>query len=406
MATQFFRIGSLVLAAPAMLAACAAVAAEFEPPRSFQANQIPGISAGGQNYTIKNPVTSDGFMRIYVFTTQWGEFSAIGDGLMRTRQFELAALAQLQKVTESDSFNRALAEAGLSPIKFAGELIVNPLGTLGNTMSGIGSLFGQIGSGAHNAGKVDSDPMADLTGASRKKRELAIKLGVDPYTDFPPLQQQLTKLSAAAATGGLLVSGALMAIPGVGGIIVSNTATSANLGNAARDNTPAQLMDINRPKLQAMGVDPQLAETFLTNRNYSPLDATAIVSLLTEIQCEGRNAFFARAATVGRRDAAFFMRRQAEMLADYQNRNKTIAGLIPLGGFPFAVTSGGVIGLLPLDALSWTAATDKAMRDITDSLKRSGRGGRAEMRITGQATPLARQKLKALGWTVTENTKI
>jgi hypothetical protein len=404
MATHMYRIRSAVLAS-ALLAAGAAHA-QYEQPRSFAANQIPGIAAGNQNYSLKSPVTSDGFMRIYVFTTKWGEFSAIGDGLMRQRQFELAAMRELEKVTTSDSFNKALADAGMSPIKYAGDLIVNPLGTLGGTLSGIGSLFGQVGSSAHNAGKVESDPVADLTGASRRKRELAVKLGVDPYTDFAPLQQQLTQLSAAAATGGLVVSGALMAIPGVGGIIVSNTATSANLGNAARDNTPAQLLDINRPKLLAMGIDRALAENFLLNKNYTPVDATFIVEALEEVQAEGRSAFFARAATVNRRDAATFMRRQANMMADYQRKNRTIAALIPLGGFPFAVTSGGVIGLLPLDALSWTQGTERAMRDITDALKRSGRGGRAEMRITGQATPLAKEKLKALGWNVIENTKI
>ena len=181
--------------------------------------------------------------------------------------------------------------------------------------------------------------MADLTGASRRKRELAIKLGVDPYTDFQPLQQRLTQLSAAAATGGLVVSGALMAIPGVGGIIVSNTATSANLGNAARDNTPAQLLDLNRAKLLAMGVDRNLAEQFLLNRNYTPVDATAVVSFLEEVQVPGREAFFARAATVGRRDAALFMRRQAEMLADYQNKTRSITGFVALGGFPFVTTT-------------------------------------------------------------------
>jgi hypothetical protein len=407
MATHFRRIRSAFLSVPAIFAAHSVLAADFERPRSFQANLIPGIAAGGQNYTIKNPVTSDGFMRIYVFTTPWGEFSAIGDGMMRQRQRELAALGQLQQVTESDSFNRALAEAGISPIKFAGELIVNPVQTLGNTLSGIGSLFGQVGSSAHNAGKYESDPMADLTGASRKKRELAIKLGVDPYTDFQPLQQRLTQLSAAAATGGLVVTGALMAIPGVGGLIVSNTATGANLGNAARDNTPAQLLDINRPKLLAMGVDRNLAEQFLLNRNYTPVDATAIVSFLEEVQVPGREAFVARAATVNRRDAAVFMRRQAEMVADYQNKTRSITGFVALGGFPFVTTaSGGVLGLLPLDALSWTQGTDKAMRDITASLRSAGRPGKAEMRITGQATPLAKEKMRALGWALTENTKI
>ena len=46
------------------------------------------------------------------------------------------------------------------------------------------------------------------------------------------------------------------------------------------------------------------------------------------------------------------------------------------------------------------------MRDITASLRSASRGGRAEMRITGQATPLAKEKLKELGWTLTDNTKI
>jgi hypothetical protein len=406
MATQSLRISSALLAALPALFITGTAHAQFEKPRSFQANMIPGISAGNQTYSIKSPVTSDGFMRIYVFTTPWGEFSAIGDAMMRQRQSEIAALVEIEKVTNSDSFNKALVDAGLSPIKFAGNLIVNPIGTLGNTMSGIGSLFGQVGSGAANAGKYESDPMADLTGASRRKRELAIKLGVDPYTDFAPLQQKLTQLSAAAATGGLVVTGALMVIPGVGGLIASNTATGANVADAARDNTPAQLLDLNRGKLLKMGVDPKLAETFLLNRNYTPVDATLIVASLEEIQVPGREVFIARAASVGRRDAAVFMRRQAVLLSDYQNKTQAIAGFVPLGGFPFATTRSGVLGLLPLDALSWTQGTDKAMRDITDSLRRGSPGGKAEMRITGQATPLAKQKMKELGWSLTENTKI
>ncbi|MCL4712864.1 MAG: hypothetical protein KJZ73_16600 [Pseudorhodoplanes sp.] len=400
------RILTTVAAACTALGASAQAAEKFEKPRSFPSNLIPGISAAGQNYTIASPVTSDGFMRIYRVKTPYGDFEVIGDALMRARQFELAALRELDQVTNSEAFNKALAEAGLSPIRFAGQLLVNPLGTVGNTLSGIGSLFGQIGSSAHNAGKVQGDPIADLTGASRRKRELAVKLGVDPYTDFPPLQDKLTQLSQAAATGGLLVSGALMAIPGVGGLIVSNASTSANLTNMARDSTPAQLLDIGRQKLAAMGVDAKLTEVFLTNRNYTPLDAAIIVTSLEAIPVAGRDVFISRAASVGRRDAAFFMRRQAELLAEYQEKTGVITGFVPLGGFPFTLTRSGVMGFLPLDALSWTENTGRAMRDITDSMKRLGRAGKAELRITGQATPLAKQQLKALGWTVVDSSRI
>ncbi len=38
-------------------------------------------------------------------------------------------------------------------MKFAGELIVNPVQTIGNTLAGIGNQMSQIGSGINNAGK-------------------------------------------------------------------------------------------------------------------------------------------------------------------------------------------------------------------------------------------------------------
>jgi len=38
---------------------------------------------------------------------------------------------------------KALAQAGLSPIKFAGGLIMNPVGTVQNTMTGVGNFFGK-----------------------------------------------------------------------------------------------------------------------------------------------------------------------------------------------------------------------------------------------------------------------
>ena len=118
-----------------------------------------------------------------------------------------AAIAELDKLTESNEFNNALGQAGLAPVKFAGELIVNPVQALNNTLAGLGNQIGQIGSGISNAGKSQDQAFGGF-GADQKRRELAAKLGVDPYSDYAPLQQRLQKLSQAAAAGGLVVSGA------------------------------------------------------------------------------------------------------------------------------------------------------------------------------------------------------
>ena len=57
------------------------------------------------------------------------------------------------------------------------------------------------------------------------------------------------------------------------------------------------------------------------------------------------------------------------------------------------------------DALSWTENTARSMRDIVNQSRSAGFAGKAEMRITGTATALAKQQMQGLGWTVTDNYK-
>jgi hypothetical protein len=388
------------------LAAADARAQTVERAPVYDAARIAGIVPDGENYTIAKQVHSDGFMRIYEVKSPYGAYTVISDQLMRVRQVEFAALASLEKVSGSDQFQKALLEAGLSPVKYAGELVMKPGETISNTLSGIGSLFGQIGASMNNAGKSPDDPMQSLLGVTKRRRELAIRLGVDPYTDFAPLQAKLTQLSEAAAAGGLVVTGALMAIPGVGGIVASNVYTSGNLATLARDLSAAQLMDLNRGKLAAMGVPPAVTESLLINRNFTPLDTTAIVSALDSMSAvQQRATFVARAAAVNRHDAAYFMRQQAELTAAYYAKTGGIVSFITLGGYPFAVArEGGIIGILPINALSWTDNTAHSMNQIVSEARRAGYA-KADMRISGQATALARRQLQSLGWKVGQNYK-
>ncbi len=220
----------------------AAQAAETERPATFDPHKIRGIRSTGVNYSIAAPVRSDGFLRIYSVNSAYGPFTVVSDAMMQVRARELAATAELDRLTESEAFNRALGEAGLAPVKFAGALLVNPVQTIGDTLAGIGNQMSQIGSGLNNAGRSVDQPFGGF-GADQKRRELAARLGVDPYSDFEPLQLRMQKLSQAAATGGLVVAGAMMAIPGAVGLVVSNAGTSSRVADAMRDQTAARLMD-------------------------------------------------------------------------------------------------------------------------------------------------------------------
>ncbi len=394
--------------AGALLATTGAHSQNNERPASFDAAKILGDRVTGSNYTVTNPVASDGFMRIYNLKTTYGDFTVIGDALMQTRLQELGALRELEKTNQQEASGKALVESGLAPITYAGKLLTDPGKTLGNTFAGAGNFLGQVGSGISNAGKTQDDAMASLFGVTKKKRELAAQLHVDPYTDFQPLADKMTRLSEAAAGGSFAVNVGYMFIPGAAGIVISNVGTSNDMSDIARDNTAAQLMDRNRQKTTAMGLDKAIAETLVTNRAFSPIDLTSLVNALEAMpDVEGRVEFLRRAAMVNRRDAAFFMRRHAEVLAAYHSKTRSLASFVLLGDFPFnRLRNGGVLGLWPIDALSWTDNSSGTLQRMSEAHKRSGISGPAEIRISGQVTPLARQKLQALGWKVTDNFRL
>jgi hypothetical protein len=60
---------------------------------------------------------------------------------------------------------------------------------------------------------------------------------------------------------------------------------------------------------------------------------------------------------------------------------------------------------MPLDTLSWTAATAPVWRECAADARRVSPTGRVELRITGTATALARKEFQSLGWRLVENTR-
>jgi hypothetical protein len=149
-----------------------------------------------------------------------------------------------------------------------------------------------------------------------------------------------------------------------------------------------------------MGLDRPTADALLQNRNYSPVDMTSMVVSLEVVPVEGRADFLRRAVSVNRRDAAVFNRRYTEMVADFHARTGAVTSYVSLGEFPFnQVRTGGVVGIWPVDAMSWTEGTRRSMGNAADAIRRSGMG-RAELRISGQATPRAKEGLRELGITL------
>ncbi|MBL8907789.1 MAG: hypothetical protein JNM20_14045 [Rhizobiales bacterium] len=383
-----------------------AQAESFEQPPSFSAAKILGDAASGTNYVIVDPVPSDGYLRNYTLKTPAGVFTVNGDQMLFMRFKEFAALDALDKTASSERFAKAVLKAGLSPLEFAGNLITKPISTVENTVSGVGQFFDGIGSGVRNAGKSQDSTLASVTGAAKEKRLLAYQYGVDPYTDFKPLAERLNDLARASALGGLAVKGAFIAVPGAAGAVVSNVSTASSLNEAVRDNSAAQLLDANRKGLIGLGIKKDAVEKLLSNRNYTPVDAVAMVAALTQLRkLGGLDIAVSRAATARSRDIAYLTRRRIELIAAYQQKNGTLAGFVAVQGSPFplcATRDNGIVGIFPFDAVSWTEPTSQVFAAMSATAKEQGATGAKLFAITGTATPLAKKKLAALGWELRE----
>lgn len=402
MAVRVFQLCFISMLVLAFIGA-GAMATENSP--SMTPRAALGKLATGPNYTIGNPVRSDGFLRIFTVNSRYGRFTISGQQRLIARLRELAALSVLEQKSKSEAFGKALGRAATSPVRLAGDVIKNPVGAVGNTISGVGNLFGRIASGVTNPGADPDSLPASLIGVSGAKRKLAYNLNVDPYTTFRPLAKALDDMATATALGGLAVTVGYAAVPGTAGLLLSRTTTANNVKNLVRDKTPAQLQDINRDRLRGMGVGRKTSRRFLSHKLYTPTDKTAVTAALHGMSgIKNRRLFIERAVNANTLDLAYFLRRRAEMLARYQRSTGSLASFVLVRGFPLnQLRDGRILALVPLDELAWTKKAAGAFSAITEELRRLKVAPGAELHISGRATPMARKMLQSMGWTVVEN---
>ena len=95
---------------------------------------------------------------------------------------------------------------------------------------------------------------------------------------------------------------------------------------------------------------------------------------------------------------AFLVMRRAQMTAAYHERVAPVSSIVDLGGVPMAVAGSGVVGVFPIDHLSWTRAFAGTVSSVNKGRKSLPGSPRVEMLITGTASKRAAANLKKNGW--------
>jgi hypothetical protein len=370
--------------------------AGYEQPPTFSPAQVLTPQLQRSSYhSIEGTVTNDGFINTYQMRTKFGTYTVESTDLLKVRVREVAAAVQLEQYSGTDTMLNAAGQTAMKPLKTGKNLITKPGQTVKNTFRGVGKMFGRIGAGMNKTDSQGESTIGSLTGAASAKRNLAYKFGVDPYTKFEPLRQQLSSLSAANAWGGSAVNVGFVFVTGGAGAAISIGSGSETLRATLRDSTTAELEETGRQQLAGMNVNRASIDAFYRSPSLTPAGKAVLLDALNRMRgVSNRGDFIRRVGNAKSHKVAFLVMRRAQMTATYHERVSPASSITSLGGMPMVMASNGVIGIFPIDHLSWTQGFAGTVSAVN---KRAG-SQRIQMLISGTASKRAAARLKKNGW--------
>jgi hypothetical protein len=122
-------------------------------------------------------------------------------------------------MSQTREFTQAAKQAAKAPLQVAQDLVTNPVSTISSVPRGLWSFLNQAGEAVKQVAQGNQstagagNAVANMTGFSKTKRDLAIKLGVDPYSKNEVFQKELNKVAWPAFLGKFAVNRRLGASP-------------------------------------------------------------------------------------------------------------------------------------------------------------------------------------------------
>ncbi|MDJ0945654.1 MAG: hypothetical protein QNJ30_19475 [Kiloniellales bacterium] len=398
---------ALLILLAGLLAPAAAGAADFEKvPQNFKATDfVPQKMMSGEGFSVGPEARNDGYINTYALTTDWGELEAVGDYRLRVRLQEIQALKTLDSMSRAGQFGEGLKNGVLSPIEGAYNVVTSPIETTSGAVKGVGRWFGNIANSITSDDPNQEGALSAAAGWAGTKRAFAVELGVDPYTDWEPLQEALVSVARAAFAGGMTASVGM-------GVATQDTvleypvlalSLTEDMNKVLIDNPPAQLTEIHEKELLEMEIDEGIVATFLRNYNYSPLEKLLLVEALKRMpEAQGRELFLTEAGGAPDKAMARYFQQRAEMMSNFHNK-VAATDIVEVGELVVQKTKEGrLVGIFPLDYLLWSAEAAAITQKLTEEKAAAADVKSAELWFEGRVSQPARAGIEALGWTVKE----
>jgi hypothetical protein len=405
--------------APKRLAACALTAAILAGPAyglSDQYETTPEAAPAwlldgkdvGPGYAVLPPVRSNGFLRTYELQTDHGIEKLNGTGLLKLRLSELRATVALESLKNDNSFLEGLKKSAQKPAAFVESTINDPVGTAKSTATGVGRVLTRLGKGVEAAitgqGGSAADIARSITGQARARRELAVQLGVDPYTFDKVLSAKLNETAGVTTAGSWTVTAITALIPG--GVFVNATRTADDFRNLVVDSTENELRERTINTFRDAGISERNIMNIEANPFYTPSEkAAAAYQLATMPSVQNLDLIAEEMADVKNRNLAYFQLRRAVLLETYHRTVSGLGQIRSVGGISIAIRRDGRAAVvMPYDIVAWTQATAQTFSTVQEGFdKLPFPPAGVDFLITGDLTDMAAERLTAYGWQITGN---
>jgi hypothetical protein len=380
--------------------AATAASAAYEPLPTLNASAIlePQYFQG-PNFTVRNPVPTYSGSNRYTIDSDFGVFEVNGNAMLMRRVAEINAIAKLQAMSQTKEFTQAAEQAATAPLTVARDLVTNPVSTISSVPKGIWGFLNQAGEAVKEAAEgrqstvAEGNAVENMTGFSKTKRDLAIKLGVDPYCNNEVFQRELNKVAWPAFLGKFTVD---LGMAAVGGAALSAANWTSTLTDALRDKSPTELRLMNLGLLMNnMGVSRATADAFLNNNSISPTTQTILVAALAQLgNIPGQAEFIRQAATSQDEHDAIAFQQSVQLMANLNN-TAPVVRITHLNGLTVCQTSDGTV-VVPIqwDYVAWTPMTERFITALKAHKFTTPVSGYSVI-LTGVVSPMTAEALAA-----------
>src|SRR5215467_8350271 len=383
--------------------------AVFEELPELQASEIlkPEFLKG-PHFVVREPVPTSAGMNQFTIDSDFGVFEADGNEMLLQCLKEIDAIARLQDVSRTDEFKKSLVAAAKSPLNSAKNIAKDPAQAISNVPKGLMKFFGRAKDTVQNVGKGggegdgEGNRMKDAIGYSDKKRNIALQMGIDPYSTNTVLQKELDDVAWASCAGGFTFSVATFPISGPIGAALTVTNLNSTVEELLREKSPEDLEQINRATFRAMGASASDTERILHGGAFTPTQSTTFAVHLKALKGVANRGAFVKAAaqkSTTEADALFCVYTAA--LMDQIHEKTPIARIVMLRDFPICVAKDGtIIVALQWDYAAWTSGAAAFTDEVQKFAGKSGQGAHVSVDLSGEVSPRLRQELEQRGITV------